>query len=266
MRWEDERYVRLYTRDSATWALLPWQSRCLLPLLLRKVDRAGVLEVLEGEEVHALSELVKIPADVVGPGLDGLIKRGTVVIGSGKLRLPSFLAAQEARQSDKLRQQRSRELASIIEGVSHDVTRGHTASQDVTPSCAVPSCAVPSRDVPSRAVPKSAPAKKPREPADPRHAVLVKSLTQGFEAITSSKYPFGGRDAKAVSDLLAMAEQGAIETAWSRALTHKGFPSVRTLPELVTHFAHFVGTRPAERPRDEETVYRNRTIINGVEQ
>lgn len=145
MRWEDERYVRLYTRDSATWALLPWQGRCLLPLLLRKVDRAGVLEVLEGEEVAALAELVKVPEEVVGPGLEALQKRGTVVIRAGKLQLPTFLAAQEARASDKIRQQKSRELAAIAEGVSHGVTRGHTRSHgvtDVTPSLAVPSLAV----------------------------------------------------------------------------------------------------------------------------
>lgn len=141
MRWEDERYVRLYTRDSATWALLPWQGRCLLPLLLRKVDRAGVLEVLEGEEVAAIAELVKVPPEVVEPGLDALVKRGTVVVGGGKLRMPSFLAAQEARSSDKLRQQKSRELAAITQDVSHAVTRGHTPSQHVTPSLAVPSLA-----------------------------------------------------------------------------------------------------------------------------
>ena len=73
MRWEDERYVRLYTRDTATWKLLPWQAKCLLPLLLRKMDRAGTAEVGEpaGEGIAALTDMplelvAEIPAEQSG--------------------------------------------------------------------------------------------------------------------------------------------------------------------------------------------------------
>jgi hypothetical protein len=82
-----------------------------------------------------------------------------------------------------------------------------------------------------------------KPPGDPRHAPLVKSLVAVFEA-TGAKYPFTPRDAKAVTQLLALAEPDAIAAAWSRALRHPGFPTVRTLAELVTHFAHFVGAAP----------------------
>lgn len=41
MNWSDERYVKLYERDTLTW---PWQAKCVFALLLRKVDRSGVLD------------------------------------------------------------------------------------------------------------------------------------------------------------------------------------------------------------------------------
>jgi hypothetical protein len=38
MDWANERYVRLFVRDTTTWKLLPWQSRLLLPAILRKLE------------------------------------------------------------------------------------------------------------------------------------------------------------------------------------------------------------------------------------
>ena len=37
MRWEDERYVRVYTRDTPEWCLLSWEARALFLLLLTAV-------------------------------------------------------------------------------------------------------------------------------------------------------------------------------------------------------------------------------------
>ena len=42
----NERFVLLYTRDTATWKLLDWEARAVLMFLLRKVDRSGVIDVL----------------------------------------------------------------------------------------------------------------------------------------------------------------------------------------------------------------------------
>ncbi len=246
MRWEDERYVRLYNRDSATWAMLPWQGRCLLPLLLRKVDRAGLLEVVNGEEAQAVATLVNVPIEVVEVGLAALKTRGVVTIRGGELRLPTFLAAQTAKQSDKLRQEKSRELAALGKPLSHAVTSGHTESHDVTPSLAVLS-----RDVTSLAVPKFPLAQKrsrvPRAPkieapTDARHAPLVKDLVNAFESKRGAKYPFTPRSAAEVSRLLATGmTPEVIGQAWIRALTHIGFPSVSTFGELATNLPHFIG-------------------------
>lgn len=45
MRWEDERYVRVYTRDTVDWQGLSFDAQALFLLLLRKVDRAGLLDL-----------------------------------------------------------------------------------------------------------------------------------------------------------------------------------------------------------------------------
>jgi hypothetical protein len=93
--------------------------------------------------------------------------------------------------------------------------------------------------------------------SDPRHTPMVKALCDahldemGYEYTFGSKTDksIGGRNAKAVTALLGMGLEPTIVSAWRRALKHVGFPTVRTLPELVTHWSHFVG--PAPPPRGE---------------
>ena len=37
MNFCDERYVPFYTRDTLKWLRLPWEAKCLLPQLLRRI-------------------------------------------------------------------------------------------------------------------------------------------------------------------------------------------------------------------------------------
>lgn len=169
VRWEDERYVRLYTRDTATWKLLPWQGRALLPLLLRKCDRAGIVEA--GDDLlEGVAALVDLPLDVVEVGLPALLRRGVVVARGEVMVFPNFLSAQEAKASDKVRAKEYRERSrrhALSDGVviagqlcdenvthrdeaSQNVTDRHAESRGVTPRHApshgvTPSCADPSR-------------------------------------------------------------------------------------------------------------------------
>jgi len=171
MRWEDERYVRLYTRDTTTWKKLPWQSRCVLALLLRKLDRAGVVE-LDGDGAEDIAVITELPLEVVEAGMPKLLEKGVFVMTKSRIVMPNFMAAQEASQSDRARKRKEREQARAralsdttvtdrdvpsqdVTQESQDVTKshaesqgvtiGHTTSQSVTPSLAVPSLAVPSR-------------------------------------------------------------------------------------------------------------------------
>lgn len=171
MDWENERYIRLYTRDTVEWEMLPWKARALWPNLLRKVDRAGYLP-LGKYGARGLAALVKLPFDeCVEEGLQGLLEDGCVELLETEdgevLFVPNFVAAQEARKSARQRkeEQRERERAAQACPVtprhandktgpprdqmsrnvtdSHEmgpkVTTSHTASQSVTPSLAEPS-------------------------------------------------------------------------------------------------------------------------------
>ncbi|QSQ14077.1 hypothetical protein [Myxococcus landrumensis] len=173
MRWEDERYVRVYTRDTTDWLALSFDAQALFMMLLRKVDRAGLLPLgkhgrrgiaIAIGHAHEWERLESALEELLTDGCIGMTADG------GTLLVRNFLAAQEARASDKARQSKARELARDVAAStavtkrddssqnvteshtpSHAVTDGHAASHAVTPSLAVPSCAVPSLDVASHA-------------------------------------------------------------------------------------------------------------------
>ena len=44
MNFDDERFVKIYPRNTTNWKLLGWEGRCVLMMLLREVDRAGCLD------------------------------------------------------------------------------------------------------------------------------------------------------------------------------------------------------------------------------
>jgi|GEM_PF-6437798 len=139
MNWGDERYVRLYTRNTVEWNMWPWQSRALFPLLSRAVDRAGLLE-LGRHGAKGLAVTVALPVEVVEPGLAGLVEDGCVVVRGTILIIRNHIQAQEAKSSDAQRKrderEKHRDLANtpvtVRDLVSQDVTKSHDVSQPVT--------------------------------------------------------------------------------------------------------------------------------------
>jgi hypothetical protein len=114
MNWGDERYVRIYTRDTTDWAIMCWEARALLVFILRKVDRIGVLDLgsrgLASGGWRGLAELLRMPEEVVRRALPVLIEDGCVELQNGdrSLVVRNFIEAQEASQSGTVRQQESR--------------------------------------------------------------------------------------------------------------------------------------------------------------
>lgn len=163
MKWEDERYTRLYTRDTTNWVLGPWESRAVLPLAMRKLDRSGALDLGE-DGLEGLAALVRMPIEIVDAGMAWWFKKGTFEIRGTVLVMTHYREAQEARASDKKRAKDKRDRERLdaeldadpcdvfghvvttrdrssrsVTGESHGVTDRHTSSRSVTPSLAEPS-------------------------------------------------------------------------------------------------------------------------------
>lgn len=105
MNWPDEHWVKLYTRDTAAWMMLTFEAQALFVLLLRKVDRAGVLE-LDPQHVAVSIAAVLGHAhrhEQIGLALAELERDGCVAVTNGRLVIRNFLEAQSARMSDRLR-------------------------------------------------------------------------------------------------------------------------------------------------------------------
>lgn len=175
MDWQNERYVRLFVRNTTTWRRLGWDGQCLLMHLLRMVDRAGVLDIedmtpAEGAALHTFA-----PADVAERGMDKLIQYGVVRHESGRLIFPNYMDAQECVMSDKLRAKMSREKRSASrdvtqalqdEQIRHDESRRVTSNHAASLQPCLPSRADPSVPIQPSAQPMAAAAAELRLVSD----------------------------------------------------------------------------------------------------
>lgn len=146
MNWETERYVRVYTRDTADWLALSWDAQSLFVQLLRKVDRAGILPL--GRHGKRAVAMVLNRLDLwdsrIAPALDELLADGCIQVHGDLLIIPNYTAAQEAKSSDAERKRRQREKSKPPTGApgtevcGDDSTVGHEMSQPVTRVRSVP--------------------------------------------------------------------------------------------------------------------------------
>lgn len=75
--------------------------------------------------------------------------------------------------------------------------------------------------------------RKEDKPPDPRHAPAVARLTEIFAEVVGAKYGFAGKDAKAVTTLLAYGPDDEIFRRWRIGLTNPpGFWRVATIHDL----------------------------------
>jgi hypothetical protein len=203
LNYEDEEYVRYFTRETVTWAALGWEGQCVLALMLHgKFDRAGVFDCDGHDPSHAVTLLTRIPIDVTRVGLERLFETKTWVLRDGKIIWPRFVEAQTCRRSDKARQKESREirrqsaLAGTVTGgdnPSHAITRRHTLSQHVTQSRA---------ETEQKQSRESTRAGKPREPKP-------KSEPKSW-----SRFP---KDFVLTEDLLQLARDWSLDPALEHA-------------------------------------------------
>lgn len=326
MRWSDERYVRVYTRDTGEWLALGWEAQALFLFALRKADRAGIVQTGKAR-ARGLAGMTGMPLDVVERVLPLLLEDGCLRESAGGYIIPNFIAAQETPSSDAQRKRDQRERdrdKAVAEGStgsragldaettmsrrrvtsechsgmsrpdvtqdghamrSHEVTSGHAGT--VTPNRAVPCRAEPfsasqgaadagqqpEETSPTRPPlvlepsPSDAPPEEPKKrpkPAkaaagDPRHAPLVDDLCEAAPG-----YAFlGGRDAKAVSRLLDLADAlpgtsghaapPEVVRRWRIARAWQGFPLCRHLGDLADNWNAYAAPQRPQRGRMDTT-------------
>jgi hypothetical protein len=108
LNFEDERYVRVYTRDTSTWQFLRWEGQAVFTLLLRKVDRVGVFDLCGADPVEAVAAMLNMPEEVARAGVERLLKYGVLERGPDCLVVAKFIEAQESSMSPTARQKESR--------------------------------------------------------------------------------------------------------------------------------------------------------------
>lgn len=210
MRWEDEPYIRFYKRNTPEWCLLSWQARGLFGLIMRELDRAGIIEV--GKlGLKAVAVAVRAPwAEIEGP-LKELLEDGCIVLRED-LKIvvsPNFMEAQEAASSDKARQKASRERA-------RDLARAKSLGVEAESRTVAPSSRNhTSRDDVSR--------------NDPPQPVSVQKSHSELPKLSSTEQP----DATAVVTPLARIRE---------ALSHPAFSNIPDLDELARDRARWFAT------------------------
>lgn len=148
-----ERWVRVYTRDTAEWLALPWQARAVYLLLKRKVDRAGRLTVSPRLGLaRSMATLVDAPLEVIEAGLDGLLELGWLTVDGDHATIVDHAEADTATATPAARKRLERERARAgvtkrdrkSRGVT-GVTPGHDASPLSDPIRSKPIQAEPDR-------------------------------------------------------------------------------------------------------------------------
>jgi hypothetical protein len=217
MRWEDEIYVRWYKRNTPEWSIMRWTSRGLFGLIMREVDRAGILE-LGKVGLKAVAVAVRAPWEEIEAPLAELLADGCIVhhAEARLLVIPNFIAAQEANASDKARQRTSRERArDLARAKSHGVTIGSppvTSSRDEA-----------SRNVTGRhEVPPNGHAKLNREEEDQNSKPTPPNLT-------GSK---GGRTHPSSDDTSPEAQRAEPATLEAPKAEHPEALTIRIFEEL----------------------------------
>jgi hypothetical protein len=108
VRWEDERYVRIYTRDTGDMILMGWEARALFYEIIRKADRAGILDLGKAGKA-CLGNFLHMPQEVVDRLLPILLENEMVVETPTALIVRNYIEAQEAVSTPASRQRYSRE-------------------------------------------------------------------------------------------------------------------------------------------------------------
>lgn len=110
--WSRERWVKLFTRDSGRYLMLPLSARGIYHCLQRVCDADGRIE-FEGGGLDTVAALLRGDVNEVELAVAELSKAGLVVVHDDCLLLPEHLEQQLSRTDPALRQRQARERNSV---------------------------------------------------------------------------------------------------------------------------------------------------------
>lgn len=105
MKYEDENWIKIYTRDSAGWISLSWQARGVALELARKLPKATGELSLGRRGLEALAALLRAPWSEIEPWVRELIEDGRLEYDEAAqiIRDPQHADRQNAVASGKTR-------------------------------------------------------------------------------------------------------------------------------------------------------------------
>ena len=104
MRWDQEGWRKLYTRDTATWAAMGYEGQACLLMYLRTCEPDGTIAGTPA----AIARFWRWPDAIVSAGLAELVALGTIRAIERGFELPKFAEAQQARTTSAERSRRKR--------------------------------------------------------------------------------------------------------------------------------------------------------------
>lgn len=183
-----------------------------------EIDLDGLASLFGGERIETLAKCL-----MVREFLDDISSAGTRfrVRGAEKYLRLKAARARGAKLTNERRSKSARPARSksVVERALPDALSPNTEHR--TPK--------------ETTSPPAAPVVVP----NPRHAPLVKLLVDAFEKRFGTRYAFTGRDAKAVTNLIAKAGDVEVLRRWAIAMTNQ-FRKARCIHELDSRWNDFV--------------------------
>lgn len=266
MDWANERYVRVYVRDTDDWLVMSWEARALWLFIMRKVDRSGVLETKRG--AVGVAAITGMPVKRVEAALAELLEDGCLRDHPSGYVARNFIEAQETAQSDQQRKRESRarrrEGSDVTNrdqsGTNRDGdgtfrpasgTDGHARSQTVTDSHSEPSRAEPSLAKPSQTeIPEVASAPPRVKPVKPpsEHTRVRDAWFSHWRRKHGVDPKWGGQEGKRLSELMQLGADEVIRRIGILESSPPSFPAEEwSFLTFCTHIDRLVAARSQQQ-------------------
>jgi len=109
MDWGDEKFIRVYCRDTENFSGWGWEAQALIFPIMRRLDESGEIDLCGKDPTEKLKELFpKFPVEFLKTGLEELLRTETFCVRDGSIFMPKFAEAQQASITPRQRKRAER--------------------------------------------------------------------------------------------------------------------------------------------------------------